>query len=507
MKTYRKFSELLQAKRKIYQNIKENKDYLNSTLGDGIGLIHASYVVLEGNFKIGVAYIEGMIDKKLISYQVLEPLMQRSFDRSFITDDIDISTILKTRYILATHVTISSEFKNIINGLMHGNTVIFIEGSKTALIIDNRKLEQRAIEKPENEVTVFAANDSFTEDIDTNSSLLIRRLPTSSLQMKTFTVGTLSQTTVKLIWLNGIANQEAINEACQRIKQIDIDAVESAGKLAELIKDNAVSLFPTYKQSQRPDLTAKLLSDGRFAILCSNSPFAVIAPISFWDNFKNMDDYSETPVVASYLRILRTFAFLLAILVSPLYLSFVAFNHSIVPPPLAFNIATGREGVPFPSVIELILMTVSIDLIREAALRAAGSVGFFIGVLSAVVIGQASVEAGYVSASVIIVVAIQAISSLAISTTILVFPARLMNYFLIILAGTLGTFGLINGVIILLWHLMTLKSFGLPYLYPVVPINLAGLKDTLIRAPYGFLKKRLPLLAPTNRKRMKQKER
>jgi spore germination protein KA len=214
-----------------------------------------------------------------------------------------------------------------------------------------------------------------------------------------------------------------------------------------------------------------------------------------------MDDYEERFFTSSYLRIVRYGAIALAVFISSLYLSFVTYSQEIVPPSLALNIAAGREGMPFPSVIELLILTFAITIIREAGLRMPGSVGFFVGTLAAVMIGQAIVTAGYVSPSLIIVVTVGTISSFAISTTTLLYPARLLNYFFIILAGCFGIFGLINGVAILLWHLVSLSSFGVPYLYPVIPFDKDGFKDVFVRLPLNMLTKRMKRLSPRNRVR------
>lgn len=486
--------------RSVFLSIDKNFRFLNSILGQGIGLVEAKYEVLEGKAQVGVVYIDSMTDTKLISSQLIEPLLRWKVDYKTGLDDILM--FMQSKLISIPNMKQSSQMKQVIDGLLNGKTLLFIDGLDTALIIGTSKIEKRAIEKPDNEVTVSAAKDSYIEDLDTNCSMIIKRLPTPDLQFETFTVGRLSQTRVKLLWLKGIANQEVVAEARRRIEQIDIDAVEGIGDLSELIQDNPLSVFPKYKQTQRPDQTAKYLTDGRFAILCSHSPFVLAAPISFWDNFKTMDDYSEAPLVASYLRNVRFLSFLLSILTAPLYLSFVTYNHTIVPPALAMNIATGREGVPLPSVVELLILTIAITIIREASLRISGSVGFFIGTLSAVVIGQASVSAGYVSASVIIVAAISAITSFAVASTTLVYTTRLINYFFILLASLFGMFGLINGVVIVMWHVTSLNSFGVPYLYPLVPFSLEGMKDTFFRAPFSVLKKRLRILAPFNRIRM-----
>jgi len=188
-----------------------------------------------------------------------------------------------------------------------------------------------------------------------------------------------------------------------------------------------------------------------------------------------------------------------------LYLTFVTYHHSVVPPALALNIAFGRQGVPpFPSVVEIILLTIVIGIIREAGLRIP-PIGFFVGVMGAVVIGQSAVTAGYVTASSIIVVAISAIASFGFASTMMVLPSRLINYFLILCAGFFGMYGFINGVALIIWHLVRLESFGVPYLYPLVPLDLAALKDTLVRFPLSHLSKRFEMLAKNNPRRMSEK--
>ena len=218
-----------------------------------------------------------------------------------------------------------------------------------------------------------------------------------------------------------------------------------------------------------------------------------------------MDDYEERTLASSYLRIVRYIAFMLCTLVSALYLAFVTYNQAIVPSALALSIAAGRESVPFPSVVELLGLTVSITIIREAGIRMPQSVSYFVGTLAAVVIGQAIVTAGYVSPSLIIVVATATISSFAISTTTLLYPARLLNYFFILLAGVFGIFGVINGVIIVFWQVASNSSFGVPYLYPLLPFDKNGFKDVFIRSPFATLNKRMKRLSPKNRVKVGQK--
>lgn len=484
----------------IFPTIDENLMFLDSHFGNGIGLVKAKYDILQNTTQIGLVYIESVSDKVLIGNQIIEPLLRAKVDTN--TPIADIVNLLQTKFICTPDTKKNNDMNQVIESLLNGSSVLFINGMNEALKIESRKLETRSIEKPENEATMLASMDALTENISTNCSLVIRRLPTPDIRFEKFIVGKLSRTEVRLIYIKDICDLKVIEEVKNRIQRVNTDIVDGIGTLSELIQDSTLSLFPKYKQTQRPDVIARTLTEGHFALLCSNSPYGMIAPISFWDNMKTMDDYADKPFASSYLRLVRLLAFTLSILISPLYLAFVTYNHSIVPASLALNITMGREGVPFPSFVEVLVMTLSITIIREASQRIPGAVGFFIGSLAAVVIGQATVSAGYVSGAVIIVVAVSEISSFAVSSTTLLYASRLLNYFLILWAGIFGMFGVINGVAIIIWHIVSLESFGVPYAYPLVPFDINALKDTSIRSPFSKLKKRFNMLVGENKNRM-----
>lgn len=482
----------------IFAQVSDNLKYLSEYFGNGIGLLGNQYELSGTGIPFGIAYIDSITSKEIIRDEVIKPILQHESKGKLQSPD-ELLTVMRTTVIPVMETKLFDDMGEVIQKLVSGCAVLFLEGASHALVIGSRKVEKKAVEVPANETTVLGSQESFTDDLTTNTCLILKRLPVPDLRFEEYTVGRLTQTKVELIWLDGIADPNIIQEAKNRLGRIDIDNVDGIGTLAQLIEDKTWSIFPKFRQTERPDTTVKNLTDGRFAILCDNGPFAFIAPITFWENFKTMDDYQDKPIVSSYLRIVRYVGFLLATLISSLYLAFVTYNQVIIPPSLAINIAAGREGVPLPSVVELLLLTFLMTIIREAGLRLTGSVGYFIGTLAAVVIGQAVVTAGYVSASLIIVVAISTISNFAISTTTFVYPAKLLNYFFILLAGMFGIFGIVNGLVFFYWHLVSLSSFGVPYLYPVVPFEKDGFKDTFVHFSYGAIKKRMKRLAPQNR--------
>jgi spore germination protein KA len=487
-------------KRDIFSTIDANFAFIKSVLGNGIGLIDKTYMMRQSGIQIGLIYIDCLTDKKIMSSQIIEPLLKEN--STLTPGQEDILEKIKTSVIFSPNASVTAQMEEVFTGLLDGSAILFVNETNRALIIESRILQNRPIEKPETEATMMGSLDSLTENIATNCYLINKRLQSPNLRFEKFSVGRLSKTEVKLLWIDGIARTSAVDDVRNRIQKIDIDALEGIGMLGELIRDRPSSIFPTFKQTQRPDVVSKNLTEGQFAVLCDNSPFAFIGPVSFWDHFKTMDDYAQDPVASSYLRIVRYISYVLCTTISPLYLAFVAFNHIVVPESLAQNIAKGRDAVPFPSFLEIILLTIMLTIIREASLRIPGTTGYFIGTMSAIVVGQASVSAGYVSASVIIVISVSVISSYAVSSSSLLYTTRIINYFLIILAGTFGMFGLINGVLLIIWHMTCIESFSLPYLYPVVPFDFNAIKDTITRMPLKKLNKRFGLYTSTNKTRM-----
>lgn len=486
----------------ISSNVDDNLNYLKNYFGNGIKFSVRKFEALEEHIPAGLAYIENMANLEMIRSHVILPLLK--YKKSSPASE-NILPVVQTQIISVTDSKQTNDMPEVISHILNGDTVLFFQNVSSGLIIGSRKVEKAPMQPPENEYTVFGSKESFTDDIDSNASLIIKRVPVPNLRFEEFTVGKLSSTKVKLIWLEGVANPSFIDEAKNRLKKIDVDTVNGVGVLAELTEDKPLSVFPKYRQTERPDVTAKNLTEGRLAIICSNSPFALIEPIMFWDNFRNMDDLEERSLVSSYLRLVRILSFFLASLLPSLYLSFVTYNQAIVPPALAVSIATGREGVPFPSIVELLALSVMISIIREAGLRMQGSVGYFIGALAAAIIGQAVVMAGYVSPALIIVVAVSTIASFAISSTTLLYPAKLLNYFFVLFAGSFGIFGVITGLVIVFWHLCSLYSLGVPYLYPVLPYDKTGFKEIFVRPRFSVLKERMKLLAPFNRVRVGNK--
>jgi len=453
--------------------------------------------------KLGIVYIRGLTDKDALNKYILEPLVNALGKFKNLNKTPSINRLEFSRGLLKTvDVKEIKEIEQAITAVLYGNVCLFVDGTDSALVIGNIKFDKRSIEVPETDTVVRGSREGFIEDISTNVSMVRRRLCSPDLRFETYFLGRISSTEIRLSWIEGLANPKIIEEARTRIQRVDIDYIHGSGLIAELIEDKPSSLWPQVHMSERPDVVASNLVEGRFAIFCNGFPYVIIAPSLFWQNLQTPDDYSEKPLVGSFFRLLRHMAFYLALMMSPLFVAIVSFHPSIIPQLLALKIAAGREGVPLPSIFEALLLTVMIDLLREAGARLPKPIGVAVAVLGAVIIGQAAVAAGFVSPTVIIVISVAAIANFSIPSLELANAVRIANYFLIILGGTLGLLGVTVGMAWLLWTVISLRSFGIPLFYPVAPGENYGLKDIFFRAPVWQLRKRPSLLAQDNKKRM-----
>ncbi|MCM1564372.1 MAG: spore germination protein [Dehalobacter sp.] len=460
-------------------------------------------VNITGNEKLGIVYIRGMTDKDALNKYVIEPLMNgpNKFEKLNETPSINrirfIQGLLKT-----VDVKETKQMEAVITAVLYGNVCLFIDGTDSALVVGNIKFDKRSIENPETDTVIRGSREGFIEDISTNVSMVRRRLCSPTLRFETFFLGKISRTEIRLSWIEGIANPKIIEEVRTRIQRIDIDYIYGSGLIAELIEDNPSSLWPQVHMSERPDVVAANLAEGRFAIFCNGFPYIIIAPLLFWQNLQTPDDYADKPLIGSFFRLLRHMAFYISLMMSPIFVALVSFHPTIIPQLLAFKIAAGREGVPVPSIFEALMLTLMIDLLREAGARLPKPIGVAVAVLGAVIIGQAAVAAGFVSPTVIIIVAIAAIANFSIPSLELANATRIANYLLIILGGIFGLLGVTIGMAWLLWTVISLRSFGIPLFYPLAPGENYGLKDIFFRAPVWQLRKRPSLLAQDNIKKM-----
>jgi spore germination protein KA len=332
--------------------------------------------------------------------------------------------------------------------------------------------------------------------------MIRRRLKTTKLKFESMKIGTLSSTEVVITYLEDLAEHSIVEEVRSRLNRIDIDAIEDSGYIVEFIEDQPFSLFPQVLQTERPDRVVGNLLEGKIGIIVENSPFALIVPVTFFQMMNSPEDYYGRFIMTSFIRFIRYLFLFVALLFPSIYIAVTTFHHELMPTNLIFSVAASREKVPFPAVIEALLMEITFEALREAGLRLPRPIGSTVSIVGALVIGQAAVEAGIVSAPLVIVVATTGIASFMFPSYPLTGAIRLLRFFMIFLAATLGFYGILLGVFFILVHLVQLRSFGVPYLSPIAPFHFNDLKDIFIRVPWWGLNERPQETGKRNLKRL-----
>ena len=390
----------------------------------------------------------------------------------------------------------AEEMQSVINALLRGKTVIFIDGAEEALLLDTYKPEKRGIEQPETERVVRGPREGFIEQIQTNIYLLRYRLPVPEFRVEPMVAGKTTKTKISVCYLDNLASKELVNEVKRRVNDICIDRILDAGYIEQLIQDNPRSPFPQIQNTERPDKAVGNLLEGRVVILVDGSPFALIVPAIFNQFYHTSEDYNDRWLVASLVRIIRFVALIFALTFSSFYITILSFHPELIPAKFVVAASSGRAGVPFPVVVEVLVMEVSMEILREATVRMPQQVGGALSIVGVLVIGQAAVMAGFVSPITVVIIAMSTIGSFATPSYNAATAFRMLRFPLIILSGMFGLLGLSVGLMFIINHMLSLRSFGIPYLAPVSPGNLQGFKDSVIRAPLRWLKERPAQLHP-----------
>ena len=357
---------------------------------------------------------------------------------------------------------------------------------------------ERGVTEPNSQTVVRGPRESFSENIRVNTALIRRRVKDPNLWIEPKTIGVRSKTSVELMYIHGVVDDQVLDELRQRLDRIDIDGILDSGHVEELIQDTGFSVFPTILNTERPDVTAAALLEGRVAILVDGSPFVLVVLALFMQFFHSPEDFTQRVGFASFVRLLRYFSAAIALLMPALFIAITTFHPNMLPPPLLISLAAQREGVPFPTFIEAMLMEIAFEILREAGLRMPRSIGSAISIVGAMVIGTAAVEAGFISAAIVIIVSITAIASFVTPVYDMGFAIRLMRFGFMVLAAVFGLFGITIGLIALVLHLCGRRSFGVPYLTPMAPFNWSGQKDAIIRLPIWMMRNRPRLISRQN---------
>ena len=472
--------------KKVSANIKENKEFINIKYNT---LINSDIIIR--NFKLKsnnksysafIIYIDGMSDSNLINRFILQPLMMRNKANMYKTQSLKTYNkgkkviIKKNSNNLAVEIENSllpqnslvkeTDFNNIFSAINMGNCVLFVDTIAIAFNLDVKGFKQRSVSTPNNEIIIKGPQEAFVESIRVNTSMLRRATNTENLVIENVSIGKISKTPCAICYLKNIANSDLVAEVRYRLNNLDVDSLLSTGQLEQLICENNKYNIPQVISSERPDKAAKNLYAGRVVILINGNPYCIILPATFVDFISSSEDTNLNPIFANFLKFLRFLALAITLLLPSFYIAIVDFHQELLPTELLFSLWASRENVPFPIIFELIVMEISFELIREAGLRVPSPIGPTIGIVGALVLGQAAVSASIVSPFLIIIVAITGIASFAIPDFSFGFHLRITRFLFTISAYIAGFLGIAIGLYVYLCILCSLKSFGVPYVNP-----------------------------------------
>lgn len=492
--------EKIQNEYELTEDINENETILKNIFKDCSDIVFRTIDIF--NDKKGlIIYVNGITDIKFLDTLIFKLLMADDCSEEPELQK-DIVEVIEKRIIAVGQIKKVATVNDTVKNILSGSTVILVDGAANILSVTIAGGERRSVTEPVTEVAIRGPREGFTEDINTNISLLRRRLRTPKLKMNSLTIGEVTQTNVTFTYIEGIARKEVIEEVKTRLGRIKIDGVLESGYIEEFIEDEPYTPFPLIQNTERPDVVAANLLEGRVAIFTDNTPFVLIVPIVFWGEIHSNEDYYERFSMSTFLRAIRLGSMFVALIAPSIYVAVTTFHQQMIPSKLLMSIIDNRESTPFPAVIEAIMMEITFEALREAGIRLPKPVGQAVSIVGALVIGQAAVQAGLISAPMVIVVSITGIASFTLPHYDFSFAIRVLRFPLIFLAGSLGLYGVTLGIMGILIHLVNLRSFGVPYLSPVAPLNLRELKDVFIRAPKWKMNQRPNLTAENNKTRI-----
>ena len=472
----------------ISTDLQSNLDLFHARLGDSPDIVIRKLGdAAEGmnrSRQFALMYVDGLVDCASINEMIAEITKQTEREMFKLQSSQSFYQFLKNHALAAGGVTESDKVDKVLLSIFNGNVVVLVDGCGKTLVVDMAGGNLRSVEEPSSQTVIRGPKDGFTESLRTNTSLIRRKVKSPDLRIDAKVIGSQTQTNVAVVYLKGVAKEEIVQEIHRRLDTIQIDGILEGSYIEEFIQDAKMTVFPTMINTERPDAASAAILEGQVVIIVDGTPFVLIMPVTFFKFFQSSEDYYQRYDISTFLRMIRYISFLVSMLLPSLYIAITTFHQEMLPTTLLIGLAAQRDGVPFPALLEALLMEITFEVLREAGVRMPRVIGPAISIVGALVLGQAAVQAGLVSGAMVIVVSFTAIANFVIPAINMAIAARLTRFFLMILGATLGLFGIISGLMFLLIHMASLRSFGVPYLVPVAPMVVRNLKDIFVRAPW-----------------------
>lgn len=485
----------------VVRDLEKNLARLREIIGASYDVVFRPFRVAPlGGWPCAIVYLSNLSSNADVQDTVLRPLMFESTAAGHPPGRNRLALIRD--FLLGVPET--TEVRNmgaLLDHLLAGCVILLVQGEEDALSLSLKDFPQRQVGTSEVEPAVRGPREAFTDSLAVNTALVRKRLRTPNLTAENFTVGSITATNVVVMYVRGLVDPDLVGEVKKRLKDIKIDAILESGYIEELIQDNPYSPFPQIGNTERPDRIVAALLEGRVAILTDGTPTTLWLPVRFPDLIQVPEDYYQNYYFSSAIRILRFFAFWMAISLTAFYVAMVTFHQEMIPTRIFESIAASREGIPFPTVVEALLLEVATEMVREAGIRLPKLVGQAVSIVGALILGQVAVTASLFSPQMVIVVALTLMASFMLPTFNTALTLRLLRFPLIIMSSLWGLFGLMAGLFLILMHMLSLRSFGASYYGPFAPYDPSGMKDTFVRAPWWAMTLRPREIAKKNVRR------
>ncbi len=444
-------------------------------------------------FRSCLIYMDGMINVEKMNDNIIQPILDAEFPEH---ESDTIPEFLQYKVISANKIERCQDIDELLLSVFNGDSILLTDGYAEALIIKSKGFSVRAIVEPDYEKVLEGPREGFIEAIIPNLSMIRRKLKTSDLKFKFKKIGVRSNTKICICYLESLANDKILKELEYRLDKINIDGILDTGYIEELVMDSPLSPFKTVGGTERPDVVAAKLLEGRIAVVVDGTPVVLTVPFIYMEHFQTPEDYYINYFFASFNRMLRLISEFLTISAPAIYVALTTYHHEMLPTPLLLSIYAARQGVPFPTIVEIIILLFAFEVVRESSTRMPTGMGQSISIVGTLILGQAAVDANFFSAPVVIVTAITGISGLIL--TKLKGSHIIMRVILLFLATILGLYGYVLGIIGLFIQLFSMRSFGIPYMTNIGSLNASDLKDAGVRAPWWYMAYRPKLIGAKN---------
>jgi spore germination protein KA len=459
------------------RKIRSNVELIQSIMGESSDFTIRE-LILSSNKQIVLFFLNGMVDQKLVD-QVISSLLEHTPKHNVTIQ------MLKDRIINIGEVNLDQSVEKSMDHILSGGLLLLLDGSDEGINIAIPGWEDRSITESTTQSVIRGPKDSFTETLGTNTTLVRRRIKDTRIRVTVLKIGSKTKTEIAIMYMDEIVDGKLTQQIIKRLRTMKTDRVLEGQYIEEILRENnRQTIFPMLYNSDRPDTIAAGIVEGRIGIFIDGTPFVLLAPTVFVDFMQAPDDYYQSYIYVNFIRIIRYISLYICMLAPAIYIALTTHHQDIIPTQLLLSLAAQREGVPFPAFVEALIMEITFEILREAGIRMPRTVGQTVSIVGTLVIGQAAVEAGVVSAVMVIIVAITAISSFVIPAYSMAIAIRLLRFIFMGLAAMLGMYGLTIGMIILVSHMCSLQSFGKPYMSPMAPYNKQGQGDAIFRFPF-----------------------